>query len=154
MFDSPGIVETKVLHIQHVIRVRLKHIHRLAESGRVGTWEYALSDPDAEGKTAIATDKMQQAPSLVANRTVNYATQLGVVLPSYMLQHADGDKHVVVAGDIAVIVFHELHHGGQASLRGKLAGHADLLMGDVEGLHPHAIVFGHVHGQRTPAATR
>src|ERR1035438_2412316 len=76
------------------------------------------------------------------------------MFPSHVLQHADGNEHVVVAGDIAVVVLHEFDHGGEAFLLCHLPGESNLLMGDVESLYLHAIVLGHIHGLCTPTTAR
>src|SRR5260370_1384114 len=133
---------------------RLEDAHRLAQTGHVRPRKYPSLQPRVGPSGAIAADEMKQTAAGRLQAAVNDAAELAVMSQADVLQHADGYKHVVAAGDVAVIVFHELYAALQPLDAGALLGVGDLRVRDVERLDGDAVVPGHVQGQRSPAAAR
>ncbi len=95
---------------------------------------------------------MDQCAPVRPQAAVDDAAQRAVILPTDVLQHADGDEGVIVAIDVAVVVLDVLDPIAQSFARRALRREAHLLMGDVVGTHPGAVVDRHVPSQRPPAA--
>ena len=85
---------------------------------------------------------------------MDHFAQLGVVIRADVLQHADRGEDVELAANRPIVVLDELDARLQPLGLGVLAGRADLLAGDVIGLHVDAVMPRHVKGQCPPAASR
>src|SRR5690606_39850357 len=65
-------------------------------------------------------------------------------LQAYMLQHAHRHKHIVTAGDVAVVVLNEKYPIRHALAHRLLTGVLDLLPGDIVRGDLHAILGCHI----------
>ncbi len=146
-----GVVQAQVLDIQHGQRPGLGETGQLRDTRRIRTREDAFLDPGVDTGRTVAPDRVNQREPILAEMVANQASDRGVIVGPDVLQHADRDEGVVLAGDVAVIVEHVLDAVVQP-LAGRLrAGVLDLLPGDVECAHADAVFPGHVTRQTTPA---
>src|SRR5574338_1384691 len=82
---------------------------------------------------------------------MNRASKFAIVGLADMLQHADGDEHIVVPGDAPVVVFDELDAPRQPFVAGAPAGPGDLIRRDVIGANAGAVVARHIQREGTPS---
>jgi hypothetical protein len=95
---------------------------------------------------------MEKTAAGVPDGTLNHITQYSMIPLPNVLQHSNRYECIVVPADVAVIVFHEFDRMTEAFPRRSVARKGDLLAGDVEGPHLHAVTFRHVQRKRTPPA--
>ena len=85
---------------------------------------------------------------------VDDGTKRRIVRRADVLEHADRHEGVALAVDRAVVAVDERHPIGQALARRAFARVAELLVGNIECAHGHAVVTGHVQRECAPATTR
>src|ERR1035438_4910264 len=95
----------------------------------------------------VAPDRMNQAAAFGSQRTLRHATQLRVIFPADMFEHADRHEGIVGSTDVPVIIFDKFDPALHALLAGAPAGELELLLGNVEGPHFGAIAAGNVQRQ-------
>src|SRR6266478_383650 len=146
-------MKTKVLNIGHRETMRLKNVQGLAECGCVRTRKDSLPDPSAEIALVASANKMEQAPPRVPNRSMNKVTQAIVVTDADVLQHPDGHEHIELPGNVAAVLFDELHFVAKAGIGCPGACVENLRMRDIKRLDAYAVFSGHVERERTPSTT-
>src|ERR1019366_5414049 len=125
----------QIFDVEHAVVLRFEDLHRLPERWAVSAREDPLSGPDTERLRTIAADEMQKSAAGVADGAMNHAAQLRIVLATHVLQHADRNKHVEPAADIAVIVLDKFDSSGDTRFFRRLARPHDLFMRNIERLH-------------------
>src|SRR5271167_201360 len=152
MLQGLGVMHAEVFDVEHAEALGLQYFHRLAQSGRITARKNALSDPCVEGPGTIAADVVKETASGVADGAADRAAEITVMIKSNVLQHTDGTEDIKLLAHATVVVFDEIDAAGDALALRPFARIHDLLMRDVEGLHPDAVALRHVNGQRSPAA--
>src|SRR5215471_7607025 len=109
MLQRFRVMGAQILHMKHAKILRFKHVHGFLQARRIGPGENAFPYPYAECPWVIPAYEMQQAAAAITDGPMNHASELKVVLGSQVLEHADGDKYVKAAADVAAVVFDKLH---------------------------------------------
>src|SRR5689334_2959485 len=114
----------------------------------------AALDPGVEVFRNVAPDGMNQPAALALEAPVYHRPEFAVAIGSDMLQHADGYEGIEFALYVAVVVLDELDPAAESFGARPFAGMDDLLPGNVERLHRHAVILRHVQRECAPAAAR
>ena len=146
-------MQTQILHVQHRELALDKDVHHLLQRGRVRARKNAAIDPAMHRLPAIAADRMDEAETCRLQRAVNEPAEFGVVLDADMLEHADRRERVVRTGDVAVVVLDELDDVIEPLRLRPLTRERNLLAGNVERPHMHAVATRHVQRETAPAAS-
>ena len=139
------VVKAEVLDVEDGVIPRLEERrHHLAQCGRICAGEDSFSDPGTQGTRAIHADEMQKSAAGIADGAVDHFTESAIIFRANVLEHSDRDEDIELAANISVIVFNEFHAISEAATlcRGSRVG--QLLLGNIEGFHADAILFGHV----------
>src|SRR5262245_16934003 len=152
VFERPGIVQTKILHVEHGKTPRVENIHYLTKRGRVGARKNPLPDPGIQRELPVASYEMQKSSPRSFQTAIDDVPEFAVILQADVLQHSHGNENIEAPRNVPVVLFDKLHAGRQTFLSGALAGVKNLLARNVESLDRDAIVPGHMEGQRAPAA--
>ena len=152
-FQRLRVVQPQVLDIQHAESPRFKDLRHLRQAGRFSSGEDVLVVPRIERRRHVPPDGVNQPAPVRLERTVDQTTQLGKVADADMLQHADRNEGVKPATNLAIVVFEELHPIAQPLGLRAFASVGQLLAGDVERPHAHAVLPSHVQRERSPTTT-
>ena len=152
MLQCPRVVQPQVLHVQHRQAAILEQPHQLADGGHVTAREDPFLDPGVDRARPVAADGVDQADAVGLQGPPDDAGERRVIVGSDVLQHADRHKGVAVAGDVAIVVLDEFDAVREALAVRLLARPGQLLTGNIEGAHPHAMLLRHVARQSAPAA--
>src|SRR5262249_9141730 len=118
-------------------------------------WENPSLRPGIERTRSIAADEMQKAAAAVAaHDAAEHLRKRFVMVQADVLQHADGDKHVVLAPHVAIVVVNELDAIGYPFASGAVLRVGQLLARYIECLHVDAERVRHMQRERSPPTSR
>src|SRR5207245_9794230 len=101
MLQRLGVVKAQVLHVQHGKIPWLEDFHYLSKRGNVAAGEDAFPGPGTEGTLVVASNEVEKSTSGLAQRAMDYASSLCVVICHDVLQHPDRSKNNKPAGNIS-----------------------------------------------------
>ena len=152
VFQGLDVVQAQIFHVEHGESARLENSHHLLQGGRVTAGEDAFLDPCIHPLRPVATDGVNQAAPGLRKAAVNYLAEFLIIVRPHVFQHANGNKDVILARDITVVVLDVFNLFSQPLGLGALAGINNLFVGDVVGTDFDAVVPGHVARQSAPPA--
>src|SRR5690554_1346102 len=144
-------MHTQVFYIQYRKGSLLKNTHKLCYARGIGSGKDAFFNPAVHPGWPITANTVDQPDSALVKGAIDHTGQLAVIVQAYMLQHAHRHKHIVTAGDVAVVVLNEKYPIRHALAHRLLTGVLDLLPGDIVRGDLHAILGCHIACQAAPA---
>ena len=146
-------MEPEVLDVDDGEVEGLEDRHHLPQARGVAAGEDPLLQPCVDRGGTVAADAVDEREAVRLERAGDDLAEGRVVPDADVLQHAHRDERVAGALDVAVVVLHELHRPAHALARRALARVCDLLLRDVEGADPDAVLARHVQGEGAPSTT-